>query len=144
MKKTSVIVLFVAICWAASSHAQGAEKTDPLFVFADVLVYRPLGLAVTAAGIGLFVAMIPLTALASIPEPHDAFKKMARILVEAPAAYTFTRPLGDRGVSVGPPAYLRKPRVVPPAQPKPSAPAPSSLPKPPLGPETGFSGSNLK
>ena len=43
-----------------------------------------------------FALATPLVALASIPKPHDAFQKTAGILVLAPAAYTFARPLGDK------------------------------------------------
>jgi hypothetical protein len=73
-------------------------KADPAFTLLDVLIYRPIGLAVTLAGMGLFVGMSPLTALASIPRPHDAFPQAFDILVNTPAAYTFARPLGDRSI----------------------------------------------
>lgn len=71
-------------------------KADPAFTLLDILIYRPIGLAATLAGIGLFVGISPLTALASIPRPHDAFPQAFDILINTPAAYTFARPLGDR------------------------------------------------
>jgi hypothetical protein len=71
-------------------------QTDPAFTLLDILVYRPIGLAVTIAGAGLVVGASPLIALASIPKPHDAFPQAFDILVTNPAAYTFVRPLGDR------------------------------------------------
>lgn len=89
------------------------EESGPGFVILDVLLYRPVGLAVTIIGTGLFVGMSPLTALASIPEPHDAFAKTSKILVLAPAAYTFIRPLGDRSAPYHVPPYKRKPVAAP-------------------------------
>ncbi len=61
----------------------------------ETLLVRPIGFATTICGTALFVGMSPLTALASIPHPHDAFEKTANALIVAPAEYTFTRPLGD-------------------------------------------------
>ena len=63
-------------------------------VVVEILFARPLGLAATIAGIGVFTAISPLTALADIPEPHDAFVKTADALIFAPASFTFQRPLG--------------------------------------------------
>ncbi|MGJ0485098.1 MAG: hypothetical protein ACR65R_11280 [Methylomicrobium sp.] len=73
-------------------------KADPAFTLLDILIYRPIGLAATIAGLGLFVGISPLTALASIPRPHDAFPQAFDILVNTPGAYTFIRPLGDRTI----------------------------------------------
>jgi hypothetical protein len=73
-------------------------KADPAFTLLDILIYRPIGLAATLAGIGLFVGISPLTALASIPRPHDAFPQAFDILINTPGAYTFVRPLGDRTI----------------------------------------------
>lgn len=73
-------------------------KADPFFTLLDVLIYRPIGLAATIAGAGLVVGMSPLIGLASIPRPHDAFQQTFDILVNAPAEYTFVRPLGERSL----------------------------------------------
>ncbi|WP_374090421.1 hypothetical protein [Methylomicrobium lacus] len=73
-------------------------KTDPLFTLLDIIIYRPIGLATTIAGAGLVVGLSPLIGLASIPRPHDAFPQAFDILVNAPAEYTFTRPLGERSL----------------------------------------------
>ncbi|MEC4748711.1 hypothetical protein [Methylomicrobium sp. Wu6] len=80
-------------------------KADPGFTLLDILIYRPIGLAVTIAGAGLVVGISPLIALASIPRPHDAFPQAFDILVNNPAAYTFVRPLGDRSL---PYPYLQR------------------------------------
>ena len=68
--------------------------SDAMNVLTDVIVIRPVGFAGTLAGGALFLGLSPLTVLASIPEPHDAFKKVGGILVGVPYAYTFERPLG--------------------------------------------------
>ena len=81
---------------SAVAQSQSVEKTDPGFVLLDVLIYRPVGLVATLVGTAVFVGVSPLTALASIPEPHDAFAKISNILILFPGAYTFVRPLGDR------------------------------------------------
>lgn len=73
-----------------------AYKTDPLFTLMDIFIYRPGGLAVTLVGAGLFVGLSPITALASIPEPHDAFYQAYKLLIASPGGYTFVRPIGDR------------------------------------------------
>ncbi len=73
-------------------------KIDPAFTLLDILIYRPIGLAATLAGVGLVVATSPLIALASIPRPHDAFPQAFDILVNTPAAYTFIRPVGERSL----------------------------------------------
>ena len=93
--------------------SQSVEEVDPGFVILDVLLYRPVGFAVTVIGTGAFIGLSPLTALASIPEPHDAFAKTAKILILAPGAYTFIRPIGDRAVPYHVPPYKYKPVATP-------------------------------
>lgn len=90
------VILLSVMCCSTVAHSQTVEQADPGFVLLDVLLYRPVGLAVTIIGAGVFIGVSPLTALASIPEPHDAFAKTGKILILAPAAYTFIRPIGDR------------------------------------------------
>jgi hypothetical protein len=68
-----------------------------------------VGLAATVIGTGLFIGMSPLTAFASIPEPHDAFAKTSSILILSPAIYTFIRPVGDRSFPYHVPPYKHKP-----------------------------------
>jgi hypothetical protein len=100
MKKSILIFSLVSIIFSATAaHGQNShEIKDPGFILLDVLMYRPAGLIATVVGAGLYVGASPLIALASIPAPHDAFVKTGKILVVAPAAYTFIRPLGDRGI----------------------------------------------
>ena len=110
MKKLiSFVILLSVICCSAVAHSQSVEETDPGFVLLDVLLYRPVGLVVTVIGTGVFIGLSPLTALASIPAPHDAFAKTGKILILAPGAYTFIRPLGDRDFPYHAPPYKHKP-----------------------------------
>lgn len=97
MKKLiSFFILISVMCCSGIARSQSVEEVDPGFVILDVLLYRPLGLAATIIGTGAFIGLSPFTAFASIPEPHDAFAKTSNILILAPAAYTFIRPIGDR------------------------------------------------
>jgi hypothetical protein len=110
MKKfISLIILLSVICCSGVAHSQSVEEDDPGFVILDVLLYRPLGFAATVVGAGVFVGLSPLTAFASIPEPHDAFAKSSKILIGAPAAYTFIRPIGDREFPYSSPPYKYRP-----------------------------------
>lgn len=60
----------------------------------DIVLYRPFGLVTTIVGAAFLVGTSPLTALAAISPPHDAFQKAADLLVVRPARFTFDRPLG--------------------------------------------------
>ena len=98
MKKIfSFTILLSLLAGSPMANAQSPQAADPLFVLLDVVVYRPVGVVATAVGTTVFAGISPLLALASIPKPHDAFQKTANILVLAPAAYTFLRPVGDKG-----------------------------------------------
>jgi hypothetical protein len=110
MKKLiSFIILLSVMCCSTVAQSQSNDEIDTgFFVILDVLFYRPVGLAVTLIGTGVFIGMSPLTALASIPAPHDAFAKTSNILILAPAAYTFIRPVGDRSFPYQP-QYKYKP-----------------------------------
>lgn len=113
MKKlTRFFVLLSVLCSSAVVHSQSIEETDPGFVLLDILLYRPVGFAVTIIGTGAFIGLSPLTALASIPAPHDAFAKTGKILILAPAAYTFIRPIGDRDFPYHAQPYRHKPLAV--------------------------------
>lgn len=79
---------------SAPTYAEKNENYSPLIALTDILIYRPLGLAVTAAGAAMFTAISPFTALAHISPPHDAFKKTSDFLILAPWKYTFARPVG--------------------------------------------------
>lgn len=64
-------------------------------VLADIILLRPVGVALAAAGTALFVATTPLVAIADIAPPHDAFARAGTIMVLGPAGFAFNRPLGE-------------------------------------------------
>lgn len=70
------------------------NRTESMNVLTDVFIIRPVGFAATLAGGAVFLGTSPLTAIASIPEPHNAFDRMYEVLVGGPYVYTFVRPLG--------------------------------------------------
>jgi hypothetical protein len=110
MKKLlSYIILLSVMSFTPLARSQSVEAVDPGFVLLDVLLYRPAGFVATVVGSAVFVGMSPLTAFASIPAPHDAFNKTFNILVLAPAAYTFVRPVGDRRFAPVMPTYRAMP-----------------------------------
>lgn len=79
----------------ASGMYGARRQASALAVLADLVLLRPLGIALTAAGAGLFIGTSPLAALASIAPPHDAIERSGTALVVAPGAFTFMRPLGE-------------------------------------------------
>lgn len=64
-------------------------------ILADLILLRPTGLVLTVAGVAAYVAVSPFTAIAAVAPPNDAFERVGTILVVAPAAFTFKRPLGE-------------------------------------------------
>jgi cytochrome c biogenesis protein CcdA len=97
-----IVKLALPLLLAAASTQAGADntldckqRTDAMNLITDVVVIRPVGFAVTLAGAAVFVGLSPLTALASIPDPQDAFNRVGAVLVGAPYGYTFVRPLGE-------------------------------------------------
>ncbi len=91
-----VLTLISTLSTSASVYAeQQDENYSPFFVFPDLLIYRPIGVAATIAGAGLFVATSPFALLANIAPPHDAFTKTSDILINGPANFTFKRPVGN-------------------------------------------------
>jgi hypothetical protein len=72
------------------SDDRATEKSVPI-VF-DVLVLRPLGLAMTA--LGAVVYAFPVAPLTAITRPTDIAKPF-KLLVATPARYTFVDPLGQ-------------------------------------------------
>jgi hypothetical protein len=106
------ILLSMMSSAAAATQSQSVEQSDPGFVLLDVFFYRPVGLAVTILGTAAFIGLSPLTALASIPAPHDTFNKIGKILILVPAAYTFIRPIGDRDFPYHAPPYKYRPVAI--------------------------------
>ena len=59
------------------------------------IIIRPVGVVGSVTGVVLFIAGSPIAGLASIPEPHDAFKITYEDFVVKPFNFTFRRPLGE-------------------------------------------------
>jgi hypothetical protein len=88
--KTKLITALCALALLSmSANTASAASGDDLRVTADTLVVRPVCLAATIVGSGLFVLSLPIAALS------HSIKKTAHVLVVVPARATFTRPLGD-------------------------------------------------
>ena len=64
------------------------------------LIIRPVAVLGSATGLALFVIASPISGLASIPEPHDAFKTTWDNFVVTPYHFAFRRPLGDYSVEL--------------------------------------------
>ena len=99
MKLAKLVLPLVLL--ASASAQTGAEtpadckpRNEAMNLLTDVIFVRPVGFVGMLAGGALFIGLSPLTALANIPEPHNAFERVGGVLVGAPYAYTFVRPLG--------------------------------------------------
>ena len=73
----------------SETRSASPRDVDPGVVAADALVVRPVGLAATAVGAAVFVVALPFAALSG------DVNRTGRILVGAPARFTFQRRLGD-------------------------------------------------
>ena len=83
--------MLATLILAAMSVPALADQGDPPGEFAmagDMLVARPIGVVVTAAGTALFLVSLPFTAIAG------GVEQAANTLVVGPAKETFVRCLG--------------------------------------------------
>ncbi len=104
-KKILVTILALGLCCGLGSSAlagvlgyslerasQGFQEEpnqlSAAVVAADALVARPLGLALTIAGTGTFIATLPFSV------PSQSVGNAADGLIVKPGGYTFVRPLG--------------------------------------------------
>lgn len=89
--RRSAAVFFALLAMApASAWAEEAGTGDKAFdMVLDLAVLRPLGLVATGVGSVVFVVALPFTL------PTGQTGAAACQLVQAPLAYTFTRPLGQ-------------------------------------------------
>jgi hypothetical protein len=85
---TTVLCVLALLC-STVSPAFASGDTDATSVAVDVMVARPVSLAMTVIGSVLFVVSLPVSV------PSHSIGKAAHSLVAAPAKDTFTRPLGD-------------------------------------------------
>jgi hypothetical protein len=90
MKRLTRAVLFLSIGCLMSAPALAAPEDAPtaLAMTGDLVVARPLGVAMTAVGAAVFVVSLPFSALGGNVE------QSANTLVKGPAATTFVRCLG--------------------------------------------------
>jgi len=89
MKTKLITIICAAAILSMGANTASAASDDDLKVAADTLVVRPVCLAATIIGSGLFVLSLPIAAIS------HSVKKTAHVLVVRPARATFTRRLGD-------------------------------------------------
>jgi hypothetical protein len=95
MKFTTLIAAAALTLTAATARADESrdgidDSPSATAMAADLLLIRPLGLAATIIGTGLFILQLPLSIIIGEP-PSEPAKK----LVSEPARYTFRRRLGQ-------------------------------------------------
>lgn len=93
-------ILILALVFSLASPAAAAtalgtddgdlEKSVPVVL--DVILLRPLGLAMTIAGVVFYA--VPVAPLTALTRPSDLGKPF-KLLVATPARYTFADPLGQ-------------------------------------------------
>ena len=106
--KSKILVVMLAVslvcAWSGTSAAgvlgYSLDRTDRGFarkadtepsagvVAADGLIARPLGLATTLAGTGLFILTLPFSI------PAGSVNESAQGMIVRPGGYTFVRPMG--------------------------------------------------
>jgi len=88
-KLLTTILCVLTLLFSTATPASAASDTGATSVAVDVVLARPVSLALTIIGSVLFVVSLPVAA------PSHSVDKAAQTLVVAPAQDTFTRPLGD-------------------------------------------------
>ena len=87
----AVTLSLTALTATAQTSQDGTDDAPSAGAMAfDLVVIRPLSLMATVLGTALFIAELPLSLVMG-----KAPSEPARVLVEQPAAFTFTRPLGQ-------------------------------------------------
>ena len=71
----------------AKTQMSDEENTGSVMT-ADLVLVRPLGIVATVLGCAVFIVSLPFSALGGNT------KQASQKLVQEPAAFTFTRPLG--------------------------------------------------
>ena len=95
IKKSLIIllisILLIAPCASTALAEDYFEREDPSggMMIYDFLLVRPVGIVATAVGSVFWVISLPFSALG------DNTDEATQALVKDPAAYTFSRPLGD-------------------------------------------------
>jgi len=94
MKFLKLFIFATTLMMSSACFATGNGKADGYDVVID-MVLRPVSFVGMVTGSVVYVGLSPLTAIAAIPAPHDAFVLLADTIVVKPAKYTFVRPVGD-------------------------------------------------
>jgi hypothetical protein len=94
--KKSMVILMISVLLIAPGASTALaeeyfEKEDPTggMMIYDMCLVRPIGIVATAVGSVFYVISLPFSSLG------DNTDQAAQALVKDPAAYTFSRPLGD-------------------------------------------------
>lgn len=88
-KLFATVLCVLALLLSTITPASAAGDTAATSVAVDVVVARPVSLAMTIIGSALFLVSLPVAI------PAQSVEKVAHTLVVTPAKDTFTRPLGD-------------------------------------------------
>lgn len=94
MRKKIIVLLVVLALIASAAPAMANEPTDATII-GDVLLARPLGLAMIAAGSVLFVVALPVSI------PSGSIGTVGQRLVLDPVEFTFVRPVGNFDYKLG-------------------------------------------
>lgn len=89
MKKIIAVLLTLTIVIVFSSSTAFADKDKDLDVVADVLLYKPVGLAALIGGASIFVISLPIAAITR------SIDTTANVLLKQPFDYVFVRPIGE-------------------------------------------------
>ncbi|MBS1213685.1 MAG: hypothetical protein H6R26_2302 [Proteobacteria bacterium] len=99
LKPLIVLLLALTTVTAEAEPIPAPVRYDPgkeaVDIFVDMFIIRPVALAATIAGTGLFIGLSPFTGLLTIRPPHDAIIRAGNAFVGLPACYAFGRQLGD-------------------------------------------------
>ncbi|MCW9096795.1 MAG: hypothetical protein OQJ93_05350 [Ignavibacteriaceae bacterium] len=94
-KKSMVLLLIITLVFipfGTSALAKGQtvdEENSGALMTADFILARPLGIVATVFGCAVFVVSLPFSALGG------NIKQASQKLIQEPASFTFTRPLGE-------------------------------------------------
>jgi len=93
MKKicvTLILIVSFILCMFSPVYADSTiDKPSAEEMLFDVFLVRPLGLITTVVGSGFFVVSLPFSVMGG--NSMDVFGE----LVAGPAAFTFSRPVGE-------------------------------------------------
>ena len=88
----SLVATLVVAPFATTALADDLMKEEEISapaMMADAVVIRPVGILATGVGFVVYIVSLPFS------YPGGNTQKVWENLVEAPAKYTFKRPLGD-------------------------------------------------